>query len=497
MVLVLPGHLPAPPGAQEVSPNVVRAALPHCLAEHDGRAVVMQLYRAVVAPHDAAPRHWTEGEIMDQLLPVLRTAFERRRLVAYGSWAPTCPGSGAGPGQSQPPQSKPPPPKPPPTKPPVVGPPKIEWVQLVSVTIHSDHQLMKDNKDDWLDKGTLYPEPEWTPVQGHALSHDMDRPVGLTVELVVGPSDAVAEPGVLEGKATDVLFESEMLQFEPGPMTVTMTSQEPLVEKIQQSHLGVSWDVRWWKDDLTASVSPSITHNTMYVTADTPRVETWEDGVTHKRMKRAVQWAEAVQSADPHAIVAALFQRVPNVVLYRDDDVPAEYHHPTFFNEVGGAWPLTDYPSRGAECQAIVRMVRAVVHQLGIPGTTQAVVVWADPDDGGQKVHEAEHGQGGLGLKTRWKNGYKERAKLADSPVEAGQTYLDAPGSPGMNNFEACLKYDHAGKVVYHGPGIEAPCPTIEEVIEVFWGLVWIREHKGGADEPDSFSVTEIVSKWK
>ncbi|MBW2456186.1 MAG: hypothetical protein JRI68_16830, partial [Deltaproteobacteria bacterium] len=187
--------------------------------------MVMQLYRAVVTPHETAPQRWTEGEILDQLLPVLRAAFERRRLIAYASWGLDRAAGGAGPGQSQPPQSEPPPPKPPPlkpppSKPPVVGPPKIEWVQLVSVTIHSDHQLMKDNKDDWLDKGTLYPEPEWTPVQGHALSHDMDRPVGLTLELVVGPSDAVPEPGVLEGKAANVLFESEMLQFTPGPMTV-------------------------------------------------------------------------------------------------------------------------------------------------------------------------------------------------------------------------------------------------------------------------------------
>ena len=163
LLLVLPAHGPAPSGAQPVSARSIHHALGRWLAQDDGRAIVMQLYRAVMTPCADGSQHWTDGAIDARVKPVLRTAFERRQLVAYADWhADQEPGGGGSP-PTKPPPTKPPPTKPPPTKPPPTKPPPhlIQTVKLVSLTITSDHQLLKDTDAHWKNSGDLLPEPEW------------------------------------------------------------------------------------------------------------------------------------------------------------------------------------------------------------------------------------------------------------------------------------------------------------------------------------------------
>jgi hypothetical protein len=56
----------------------------------------------------------------------------------------------------------------------------------------------------------------------------------------------------------------------------------------------------------------------MYVTMGRPlddQQEKWpEDGVTRKRMDRAVAWVEPLDTLDPHAIVGALMERFPSLL---------------------------------------------------------------------------------------------------------------------------------------------------------------------------------------
>ena len=48
---------------------------------------------------------------------------------------------------------------------------------------------------------------------------------------------------------------------------------------------------------------------------------------------------------------------------------------------------MSDYVDESGECQAIVRLVRAILRQLGVPGEARTLLVWADPEvDGGKKA---------------------------------------------------------------------------------------------------------------
>lgn len=516
LLLVLPGHVPAPEGATPIAAAVIHAALRRWLADLSGRSVAMQLYRAVTAPFASEPQSWSEGEIESQLEPVLRAAFDERRLVAYSSWGrEQSPGGGGSepppskpprsrPPPSRPPPSKPPPSKPPPSKPPVVEPRRILTVALVSLTVKTDHQLLKNNPPkSWLNVGELVAEPEWTPSDQHPLSHTMDSEVSVEVALDVGPADGTPEMGVLTGTGPGALkFVSEPTQFKPGPMTVALTSTGKLPKKIHELDLAIAWKVTWDRAGMHVSVTPSQTKNELFVTMARPREEDFdpqgdndnaEDGVTLRRMRRAMERVEPLASLDPHFIVEKLFARVPSYTLITNDEVPPELRHPDYFNMVGGPWPLTDYERYFAECQAIVRMVSAIVHQLGIPGDTETMLVWADPlIDDGNTVLEAPMGVGGL-TSQRVRNGVVERAKLSDAPVTLGKTYQKVPGQPGMNNFEACLRFDQGGKVVYYGGGA-GQYANKEEVIQAFWGLVWLLMHPSlSPDQPESYTVTEIV----
>lgn len=357
--------------------------------------------------------------------------------------------------------------------------------------------MLNDNAANWTDAGQPYSEPEWATGRQHPVSHDMDSHVVLEVELAVGPANASMELGAMFAEGSGLDFESPMVEFEPGAMSITLTSKEPLSAEIRAVDLSLAWSIEWWRGDMNATLTPAATSNVSYMTMSKPRLDTWEDGATRRRMTRAVEWVEPLGTIDPHRIVEDLFRRVPNYTLHRNENVPASYGHPAYFNDDSGAWPLTDYPQYAAECQAIVRMVRAIAHQIGLPGKTDVVVIWTDPNvNGGQTVLEAAHGEGGLGGRVRHRNGVCEHPKLADMAVEVGTTYQDVPGNPGMNNFEACMRYEHAGEVVYHAGGA-GTFDAIDDIIGVFWGLVWIRKQcNPDADDADTFTVTEIVHTW-
>ena len=93
-----------------------------------------------------------------------------------------------------------------------------------------------------------------------------------------------------------------------------------------------------------------------------------EDGITYKRMKKAVELVNKAESNDPHEIVDNLMDLFPEYALKESPAVPAEYFHPKYKTRTnsrtkgrttfGGAWVMADYISQTGECQAIVRFVR-------------------------------------------------------------------------------------------------------------------------------------------
>jgi hypothetical protein len=295
-------------------------------------------------------------------------------------------------------------------------------------------------------------------------------------------------------------FRAPTLALPPGSPEIAFTSDRQLERKIQK----LEFPIRWSQPGAPQSVIPPTTSNIMYVTMGQPMVdqqERWrEDGVTRKRMDRAVAWVEPLNTLDPHAIVGALMGRFPYYSLLPSTKVPRQFKHPTFFNEEGGAWAMSDYVEESGECQAIVRLVRGILRQLGVPGVTQVMVTWADPDVGGgaTPIHADLEENPSAGLTKAGKiNGKRVLAALIDGPVEEGQTYPASHTpmgggkvSPGLNRYEACLKFTAEGKTRYYcgGAGV---VDSEEKILALFWGLVWFTPL------PDNgYRVEKIVKKY-
>ena len=65
---------------------------------------------------------------------------------------------------------------------------------------------------------------------------------------------------------------------------------------------------------------------------------------------------------------------------------------------------------------------------------------------------------------------------------------------PRKNQFEACLRFDY-GPTHYYAGGV-GKLDDLEQVIRVFWGLVWYVDAPGGTK--DDYIVTEIVpTQWQ
>jgi hypothetical protein len=191
--------------------------------------------------------------------------------------------------------------------------------------------------------------------------------------------------------------------------------------------------------------------------------------------------------------------KFPFYALHPSHKVPRQYHHPTYFNDAGGAWAMSDYVAESGECQAIVRLVRAVLRQLGVPGEARAIVVWGDPEvNRGRTALSADlEDEPSAGLRrTRLVDGRRWAAALVDAPVEAGKIYpaSHTPGrggpSPGFNRFEACLEFTHGGKTLDYGGGAGV-FHDRAEVLHGFWGLVW-----ASAAPRHGLRVEEIVARY-
>jgi hypothetical protein len=66
----------------------------------------------------------------------------------------------------------------------------------------------------------------------------------------------------------------------------------------------------------------------------------------------------------------------------------------------------------------------------------------------------------------------------------------DGSLSPGLNRYEACLRFAADGETKYYGGGAGV-YKNKDEVILAFWGLIWVEFN---ADE--SYKVIEIVRKY-
>ena len=365
---------------------------------------------------------------------------------------------------------------------------KIISIQLKKLTFKTDHHMMTDNRTNWKNTGSPIPKPEWTLGNlSHPVSHTKEKAIEVDLEFDVQPPNADVTIADVIGKAElkkkvfhrlFYIFAATNKKFKGGTVTVRAvlkTGAPP--DKVQILSGDIAWSVKT-RDDGDFDAGSSEGHD-IFFTMNTPvKAPGREAGITWRRMRNSVRLIEDADSNDPHEIASHLQNLFPGYTLTPDPAVPAEFHHPQYFAQHGqvesgaGAWPAADFLMQTAECQAIIRFVRAAMLQVGCPGTMPIVVVWSDPNDHAKvKEGDWDKGAGGLAGVTKVVKGKLWWATLADKDVEEGD--LIDPGAVGFNNFEACLKLTHGGKTMYYGGGA-GDFPTKEEVIEVFTALCWV-----------------------
>ena len=379
------------------------------------------------------------------------------------------------------------------------APTRISAIKLKSLEYESDHGLLKDctGRSGWKNAGKLCPDPEWTPRGQAPVSHTMDSQVKLRLRLAPSAADV---PSIRGAGPHGMAFPAHVLDSPREGENIDLASTRRLEKKIQR----LDFSVRWSEAGESELVVPFETSNIMYVTMGPPlddQQENWhEDGVTLKRMERAVAWVEPLDTLDPHAIVAALMAKFPFYSLHPSTKVPRKFKHPTYFNDEGGAWAMSDYVEESGECQAIVRLVRGVLRQLGIAGAAKILATWADPDVGGgaTPLHADLEERPNAGLTKSGKiRGKRVLAALVDSPVEEGKTYPASHSpmgggnlSPGLNRYEACLEFTAGGKTLYYCGGAGA-VESDQKILPMFWGLVWFTPL------PDNgYRIEKIVKKY-
>lgn len=382
---------------------------------------------------------------------------------------------------------------------------KFFFLNTVSVEFKSDHAKILDNRNNYRKEGTRYPKPEWTIEKQNErvpITHSKEKTLELDAEFVA-KADA-QKSGKLSGK--HVLFEltsNGSTSFEPEKkVKVRFKSAKPLPNIIKKEQVNIAWDVVIEGEH--SIVNPSGQH-TIFITWNDPIDKGFpEDGVTYRRMNKAVDWVGSAWSSGkrkPVEIVDTLFEKYKGYVLglrflpqsqqqylAKNPDLFIAMENagfPTYTkSNVGGAWPLSHskYQPFGGECQAIARLIRGIIHQLGMPGDAEVKYVNASAHEPYKAIIRST---GTVCIGPKPGHAYA----LVDSPVQEGKTYVD-DGKIGWNNYEAYLKYTH-DKEYWYGGGI-GRLPEGHDPLKVFYGLV---EFKPAGVDPKTLKTLRHVTK--
>jgi hypothetical protein len=314
--------------------------------------------------------------------------------------------------------------------------------------------------------------------------------------------------------AGEVWFEAPVRIAGGSRITARALARRKLEGKVRSATLAIDWRAELAGQIYDAGrTGPHAIHQTFGAPNESSAEQ--EDGATLLRMRHAIELVARARGQRPHEVVASLMALFPGYTLMPDPAVPKELDHPAYFNDRGGAWPMADHIAARAECQAIVRFVRAILRQTGCPGETSAVVVWSDPEiDGGATALEREIGMGG-GLATRNKRGPSGGtwyAALVDRPLSDGDVgkvfppsharLPDGRRSLGFNNFEACLRFRDGGVCKYYGGGAGV-YGSPQEVLRCFHALCWMSPARTGGEWGEAlrgargWRIEQIVRRYR
>lgn len=346
-------------------------------------------------------------------------------------------------------------PEPTPPGPPPPGPTPGAVVTLKSVRFLTDHHDMKDNRANWKNAGNPFPKPDWDagkPAAGIApISHNRNATIAVELKYkAVG--DAPGTQLTFAGKGTQgfLTFSGGSTPDGGNTRAAIVTSSALTPDAIAAFHNeAIVWSVNAGTGVQPLAATAGLD---VFVTMAPPRRPS---EVTYKRMDKAVELAQAINTLEPHELVHGLMMQ------FGEYNLDVQYEN---------AWDMADNIKLGAQCSDIVRFVMGVIQTVGCPGTAEAMLIWARPTAPAKAVE----------------NAYDEGHSLQDYPPHpAHPTWkaqlIDANACP--NNFEAALKFTH-GDVRYYPGGVslvdtsgkKVIFKNAQQVVEIFQYLAWVED---------------------
>lgn len=383
-------------------------------------------------------------------------------------------------------------------------------VSIQSVTFLDDHKKIRNNITDFKNEGEVKTPQSTRGSDAYVYaSYTKSATFRISMEINVVPLSDPPETFRIVGSApwAGLTFESADLSPDSGKHVIELHST-PLPNRIARLSGDIQWTVQI--EDTSIGLAPTV-NVVLFVTMDTPLGEAapaWEeDGITIARMEAAMSWIEPLNTLDPFEITSGLMQHFSGYTLGVDPAVPKQHNQPSYYsNSTGGAWPLYQFVNQGAHCQAIARLVRGMLRQVGVRGIS-VLRVWGDPRLPPAAGVRPPYMLCMAVMENDWKIGapdgldwsqspsprHLQTAWWVGEPVEVGD---GSPGgdrpSPSVNYYEACVKVTVGKEDRYFPGGVDLHGRLMKqagEVIEVFWGLVWTE------NEGRQGSLAKVVRK--
>jgi hypothetical protein len=381
--------------------------------------------------------------------------------------------------------------------------------KVLSVSFTSGHKLLSDFRESYRRGGKTIVGPEWTKSRNHPATHTGGKLIEATVELEADPSIHAGTARLLGQVRGGTRVNGESLVgsgvLSNGTITSQVKSTRALPKGIYKETLLVDWSVDFGQGPVKVDTTgPHV----FYVTVGTPASarDPNEDivnrypsplppGVTVKRMEAAMNLlrkANGQDTTDTHALIGKLMELFPEFLLSKGSH---------YVNDKGGAWLLADAVADSGECQAIVRLIKAVLDIVGAPGQLALLKLYADPDNPTSPIElpwGAEQSppprkqmklvtvgdqQRGLGVALLTRK--PEFPGEDEAKPEYGDCWKVGPISAATDrsrfltekpsSFQGCLRATAEGSTQYYGGGIGGTAFASKEELfsSAFWGMVW------------------------
>lgn len=256
----------------------------------------------------------------------------------------------------------------------------VTSVRLLRIQCETAYPTLSNRTADWRAGGQRYAALQggfhWSAAYNYPFVHAKNAQVRLRAVFAVRGPDA--DRGTVRmrfGDAAVAHFEgqADFVARSTGAdveVEVVITSALRLPNKIFRKESALRWSVDLASGNRFAGRTDPLE---IFVVADNPIATEVSppnaNGVTIKRMRVAMERAEAVNSNNPFTIANALVGLFPTYSLVRNMLVPAANDHPEYRGSPG-SWALHDHVAHGAQCQAIVRWMEGIMRIVGIQGVS-------------------------------------------------------------------------------------------------------------------------------